>query len=193
MTRGSRSYYVKHGKIALFVFAGLMFLSIVIIANLQGGEKGGRLVFSGADATEEDEPRMINPRYYGTDSKNRPFSINAKNAVQKKNGDVLLEDINGDMLLNEKSWLALNATQGQIDKDAKEIVLSGEVSMFYEGGYEFRSSYAKIYPDSAQAEGNQPIQGQGPSGTLKADSFNVTDRGQTLYFKGNVNVKLYLK
>src|SRR5690606_15562614 len=122
-----------------------------------------------------------------------PFSVNAASAIQKTDGSVLLEQLEGDMLLNDKSWLALTANNGVIDKDANEIVLTGAVNMFYEGGYEFRSEYAKIYSDEGRAEGNLPVQGQSPGGTLKADSFRVTERGETLYFNGNVQVNLYLK
>lgn len=136
---------------------------------------------------------MKNPRYYGVDTKNRPFTITASSALQNKDGSVAIENVSADMMLKEETWLALTSNQGLIDKNGEDIELMGKVNMFYEGGYEFRSEYAKVLPEKGRAFGNQPVEGQSPTGTLQADSFDVTENGQYLNFKQNVKVILYLE
>lgn len=187
-----RSQWVLHGKRALLSLAALLGLSIVVVAMFNSGESGGRVVLSGNEKTDAAPPMMLNPRYHGVDNKNRPFTVTAKSALQNKDGSVAIEEVSGDMLMDEESWLAVNAKQGLIDKNGRDIELMGSVNMFYEGGYEFRSEYAKVLTDEGRAFGNQPIEGQCPSGTLQADSFEVTQNGQQLNFRQHVRVILYL-
>jgi lipopolysaccharide export system protein LptC len=187
-----RSLMVLQGKRVLLAVAVLLGISIIGIASFNSGESGGRVLLSSAEKTDDSVPVMVNPRYYGVDKKNRPFTVTAKTATQHKDGSVAIEGVQADMLLDKKSWLAISANKGVIDKTSKNIELTGSVNMFYEGGYEFRSEYAKVLTDEGRAYGNQPIEGQGPSGTLKAGNFDVTDNGQRLYFKGNVHVTLYM-
>jgi lipopolysaccharide export system protein LptC len=40
------------------------------------------------------------------------------------------------------------------------------------------------------AQGNQPVAAQGPFGTLTADGFRLTDRGQVVLFTGKARVVL---
>jgi lipopolysaccharide export system protein LptC len=187
-----RSLFVQQGKHALLGVAVLLGLSVVGVAMFNSGEKGGRVVLSGSEKKESAAPVMVNPRYYGVDKKNRPFTVTAKTATQNKDGSVAIESVQADMLLNQESWLALTATKGMIHKNNTDIELMGAVNMFYEGGYEFRSEYVKVLTNEGRAMGNQPVEGQGPSGIMKAQSFDVTENGQRLYFKGNVHVTLYL-
>lgn len=188
-----RSHAVQLSKQVLIGLAVILGLSIIVISNINSGEKGGRvLLSSGTEKDNNTNPLMINPRYHGVDSKNRPFTVIAQNALQKKDGSAVLEEVNADMLLKEETWLALNAHKGLIDKNGKDIELMGAVNMFYEGGYEFRSEYAKVLSDEGRVYGNQPVEGQGPRGTLRADSFDVTENGQIMNFKKNVHVTLYM-
>ena len=63
--------------------------------------------------------------------------------------------------------------------------------MFYDGGYEFRSDYAQVDIKEGAAYGDSPVEGQGPMGTLTADSFNITERGKVIRFNGSVKMTLY--
>lgn len=190
----NRSQIVQHGKKGLLGLAVLLGITIIAVASFNTGENSSRVVLSGAEEKKGTTPPiMVNPRYYGVDSKNRPFTVTASNALQNKDGTVVIEQVSADMLVKEQSWLALTAAHGLISKNGDEIELTGSVNMFYEGGYEFRSDYAKVLTNEGRAFGNLPVEGQGPSGTLQADSFDVTDNGQFLHFRKNVRVTLYLE
>lgn len=188
----SRSRYMMLGKRVLLGLAVVMGVSIVFISNYQGGEKGGRVVLSGAEKKAKTAAVMENPNYYGVDSQNRPFTISAKQAVQTDKDTIDLKQLQADMLLEESNWLSVSADDGQITQQGTQIILRNHVQMFYEGGYEFGSNYAKILPDHGIASGNQPIQGQGPTSTLLADSFEVKNHGEIIIFRNNVKTTLYL-
>lgn len=180
------------GKRALILLAVLMAVSIIAISNYNSGEKSGRVVLSGSEEKEKSQAVMVNPRYYGVDKKNRPFTVRASEATQQDAQNVALTNVAADILLEDTKWLAVTADQGNIVKQGEEILLKNNVYMFYEGGYEFRSNYAMIRPDTGYATGNQPIEGQGPSGTLQANNFEVLDYGDKLIFRQNVKMTLYL-
>lgn len=183
---------MRHGKHALLGLAALMALSIVVVSNYNSGEKSGRVVLSGNEQEKKSGGLMENPRYFGVDSKNRPFTVTAARATQVNPDVIALTSLQADMLLDESKWLAVSSDTGEILERGAEIRLQKNVSMFYEGGYEFRTDYATIKPDLGYASGAQPVEGQGPSGTLTADSFEVNDHGARLIFRNNVHMTLYL-
>ena len=188
----SRHSYLTLGKRTLLGLAAVMAISIVFISNYNSGEKSGRVVLSGAEKKGKSAAIMENPRYFGVDKENRPFTVTASKAVQTDEHIITLTSVQADMLLDAAKWLAVSADGGRIKSQGEEIELFTNVNMFYEGGYEFRSNYAMIRPNKGYASGNQPIEGQGPSGTLLADQFEVLDHGERMIFRDNVKTTVYL-
>lgn len=189
------THFVLLGKRALWLFALALLAALVAVVWINMGDEGGRITFSGAvpkGSRADEHDAMVRPRYQGVDSRNRPFTITADRAVQQDANTVLLEAVKADMTLEDSAWLALEARQGTYDIPTRHLTLRGDIHLFYEGGYEFRSEEARIDIPAGTAAGSQPVEGQGPSGILKADSFTVLDRGAVLRFNGHVHVTLYL-
>ena len=180
------------GKRALWVFAASLTLVIAVVSWMNSGDKGGRVVFTTEGGTGNALPAaMIRPRYQGLDAKNQPFTITADRASQVKDDHVLLENVNADLTLASGAWLAMSAAQGQYGTDTEMLVLKKNVQLFYEG-YTFITDYAEVDVANGTAQGNLPIEGQGPMGTLQAKRFNVLDRGAKIRFNDEVKVTLYL-
>ena len=193
LPKQSRRSYLLAGKHTLIGLAVLMGISIIFISNYNSGGKGGRVLLSGNEQPEKKgQSIMVNPRYFGVDSKNRPFNVSANEAEQIDKNNIGLKAVQADMLLDETKWLALTADQGKIKDQGNEIELQKNVQMFYEGGYEFRSDYVIVRPNQGYASGNQPVQGQSPTGTLEADSFEVVEHGDQMIFRNNVRTTIYL-
>lgn len=180
------------GKRALWVLAVLLTLILLAVALLNGGDKGARITLNQASSSAPQEPAIMSrPRYQGLDSDNHPFTITADRALQPDRETVNLENVSADIMLEQDAWMALTANAGTYGMAGKILRLKGGVSLFYEGGYEFRTEHAVINVATNTAEGDAPVEGQGRAGILKADSFKVLDRGKVLQFNGNVYVKLY--
>lgn len=140
----------------------------------------------------DDDLHMINPRYSGTDNKNRPFTITAARAVQDADtpARVRLDRIEASLDLIEGGELRLEAAEGAYDADAARLDLAGGISLYSDRGYELHAHAAQIDLEAGALVGTGPIHGQGPAGQLDADRLEVFDRGARLLFTGDVRVQL---
>lgn len=184
------AYFVALSKRVLWVAAALLLL---LLAWLSWGEstQGVRIVFSGVQKNASGLPVMLNPHYQGVDTSNRPFSITAKTATQTDTNNVTLEFPNGDITLQKNRWVSVQADLGLLNVTDKLLDLNNNVQMYYEGGYEMRTQWAQVDLKNATAWGNYPVEGQGPMGVLKANGFEVNDRGKRIRFTGAVQLTIY--
>ncbi len=177
---------------------GFLWFSIVgVIALLvytavdNSASDGARLVFSKMKEVGNIQNVMKNPYYHGLDKDNLPYSVLATQAIQQDADTVLLENIKADMSTKNGKWLAVHAGAGELKTSAKTLMLTKNVDMFYDGGYEFRSEHTFVDINKGSASGDMPITGQGPMGTLKANRFSVLNRGEVIIFEGAVKVVIY--
>lgn len=130
--------------------------------------------------------RMMNPRYVGSDSQDQPYTITADQALQVS-GDANVTDLTrpkGDITLNSGTWLSLTADAGTYRKKEQLLDLEGNVNLFHDGGYEILTKRAHIDLVKNNAEGNDPVTGQGPDTELSGEGFRVYDRGQRVIVTG---------
>lgn len=175
------------------LIAGLIALVFWISSN-NGNDDNTRIVFSGGAKSEALQNEMLKPHFQGMDDKDQPYTVIADKATQLDKDTVQLENIRADMLhskQSKESWMALNAGSGELHMEKRHMTLTGGVNLFYDGGYEFRSDHAQVDIAQGSAYGDSPIEGQGPMGTLKADRFEVEQRGKVLRFNGSVRMKIY--
>ncbi len=172
------------------LIAALVFLIIYIAIGNRTSDKV-RLVFSDIKQMEDLQNVMKNPDYQGFDNNNMPYRVLADQATQYDADTVLLNNIRADLMTKKGNWLALYSGAGKLHNTDKTLQLTKGVNMFYDGGYEFRSEMAFVDIAKGSASGNQPVNGQGPVGTIEAQRFSVYDRGDILIFEGSVKVVIY--
>lgn len=183
--------FVLFGRRLLWLLIFGMLALLVWIATDNSGNSGKRLVFTNAPQMEEVRNVMEKPHYQGLDEQNRPYTIIADRAVQADADNVTLQTLRADMMQGNGKWVALNAKNGAYNTKTKRLDLTNSVSLFYEGGYEMRTERAEVDVHSGSAYGDTFVEGQGPAGTLEADSFHVFDRGKVIRFTGSVKMKIY--
>jgi lipopolysaccharide export system protein LptC len=162
-------------------------------------------------------------KYDGVDAKNRPFSITAESASQPDNNPpadpkatvapgapianaqqtqpaapkadsiINLDHVVADMTMTDGAWVAVTADSGVYDRDASTVDLSGNVALFHDTGLQFQTDAAKVDLKNDTAQGDQPVEGQNPDGTLAADGFQVLNDGRTVIFLGRAYMKIYPK
>jgi len=163
----------------------------VVVWMASDNSESGRLVFSGVQNNLPLENIMMKPHYQGVDAQGQPYTVTADTATQKDAQTVLMKFIRADVTLKGGEWIAMDAGVGELNTTTKQLELTQRVNLFYEGGYEFRTERAHVDIDAGTVKGDMPIEGQGPAGTLKADSFELVDRGQVIRFNGSVITTLY--
>lgn len=185
--------FVIFGKHFLWALVAFIMALLVWIASDNTGSDSRRIVFTNLPQQTAIDAQnvMMKPRYQGLDAHNQPYTVVADKATQVDANTIAMENIRADMVQNDGRWIALNAKAGVLNSQTRQLDLTGSVNLFYEGGYEMRTDHAHVDIPKGSAYGDSHVEGQGPVGTLEADSFQVHDRGQVIQFEGAVKVRLY--
>jgi lipopolysaccharide export system protein LptC len=149
------------------------------------------LTFSSIQTDASEKPQMLNPRFQGLDTSNQPYYITADTATQASENIVLLDNVNGDITLNDGGWVSITAQTGTIFTEKDELLLERDVHLVMGDGNEFISDKAILYMKESVIEGDQPIKGQGPSGTIDAGGFRVEQGGKKILFNKRVKLIIY--
>jgi lipopolysaccharide export system protein LptC len=187
------SRFVHWMKVLLPTTAVIMLILIMAWPHFQMKDSRFRIGFTTLKLTGGQDKSMINPRFLGTDKKTKPFSVTADIAknIMVDASVVELEMPKADITLPDGSWLVLTANSGVFDKNKKMLELRKKVNLFHDSGYEFRTSAADVDLTKGLAQGNQPISGQGPFGSLKSEGFRLIDKGRIIHFTGKSKLIMY--
>ncbi len=63
--------------------------------------------------------------------------------------------------------------------------------LFHDSGYELNTNVANLNLSKGTAEGNVPIIGHGPNGTIRGSGFKIIGRGKKIIFMGKSKIVLY--
>ncbi len=127
---------------------------------------------------------MLNPRFTGFDSEDRPFNLTADTARRSQ------EDVNiiflENPVLEDGVGAHVDAKSGVFNRTESTLSLDGDVNINDTSGYKFRTQNALVFLNENRVEGVTPLVGVGPSGRLRADSYSVLDNGEKIVLVGNV-------
>ena len=180
-------------KLLLPSIAAVLVILVAIWPQIQPRTASLPLAAVSISQEELDNLAMVNARYIGLDGGSRPYTVTADMATQvsPKSDHIQLHSPKADITLENGTWIALTAENGDYRKDAQTIELEGDVNLFHDAGYEFHSESAFIDLGSGNAFGFEPVAGQGPFGTLKSIGFQVLDKGERIVFTGPARLVLY--
>lgn len=179
--------------------AGLPAGALILVGLMVGWsqfetqDSGVQLTFAQPGEVAGSELGMRNARYVASDQNDQPYVITAQDASHTEAEPTLVDltDMQADILMNEGHWVMISAAEGMFDRLGQVLLLDGGINIFSDRGYEFRTESALIDLSQGIATSETEIDGQGPFGVIRADRFRVTDRGQHMYFNGNVRMTLY--
>ncbi|WP_083607632.1 LPS export ABC transporter periplasmic protein LptC [Thalassospira sp. TSL5-1] len=182
------------------IAAGLLALVVLWPQIEQVQESGFHLGFSSSPDDLMENVAMSNPRFFGVDTKRQPFTVTATEAIeQRKDGEgamehVMLEQPQADMTMTDGSWVALTANKGFYTESKSRLDLNGAVNMYHDKGFEIHTNSAEIKLKDGNASGTEPVDGQGPFGTIKSDSgFELENKGSVIHFLGKSKLKVFEK
>jgi lipopolysaccharide export system protein LptC len=151
-----------------------------------------RLGFPAIDLREARELRMLNPRYAGIDRFNRPYVVTSAIGRQVPNRDDLmsLEQPKAEMTMHRGASVVVTAATAMYQSQAQLLDLFDDVNLVHENGTRFVTRTAHVDVSANTAEGHDPVVGHGPSGDIAAQGFRILDKGDTIIFTGNSNLRL---
>lgn len=141
-------------------------------------------------ATGTDQGSMLKAHYQGLDDAGRPFTMTAAKAVQTDADTVLLTKPAGDITLKSGTWIMVQSRDGQYHAKAQTLDLANHVVLYRDDGTTVRTSEAAVNLKTSDAIGHQRVNADGPFGTLDAEGFVMTDKGQRLHFTGPAKLVL---
>jgi len=191
--RSSYSRFVSFMKFVLPAAAVVLLVSLFIYSGFFNRDDKLDITFRDI-ATQNDDLRMVSPRVSGLNKQGRPYELSADTATQDtgKPNLVRLENIDADMKLDpENGWLTMNAAKGLLDTDRQTLKLDDRVDLFTTQGYEFHAKSANVNFDKGTLESDSEVWGQGPLGSLRADSMSADNSTETINFQGRVKATIY--
>lgn len=146
--------------------------------------------------TVGENARMINPRFSGRDEAGAPFIVTADTAIRRRGEALNLTELENpridfEMLeaIDEDADGVL-ARSGLYDSEARTLDLDTDVRFRTRSGYLFRSEQARVYLGQDRVVGDSAVEGVGPMGRIRADSYEVLDGGDHVVFTGNVIARI---
>jgi lipopolysaccharide export system protein LptC len=143
----------------------------------------------------ENDLAMVKPRLTGQDNDGNPFVITADAAIQdaKNPKRAQLKKVEADFSMGAKGWLNANAASGLVDMNAGTLQLSGGINVFSDDGYELHTASAALDIKRGMVHGHEPVTGQGPLGTMRADEFHFDRASNHLLLQGHVQNVIFGK
>ena len=140
----------------------------------------------------EDAEEMVNPRFTGRDSSGDPYMLTAESAVRDRNNlaRIALDAPKLSFFTTEVPGSIVLADEGLYDRKADTLELQGNVRLETANGYRFATSIAQVLISEGRVIGVAAIEGEGPTGFLKAESFEIAEGGDRVAFRGRVRARL---
>ncbi|MEM6490346.1 MAG: LPS export ABC transporter periplasmic protein LptC [Pseudomonadota bacterium] len=191
--RASRSYsqFVTAAKYTLPVIA---LSAIAAIALWPSIEQAARVQvgFAKLDISDLQNSPMLNALFQSTDDDDRPYRVAAIAATPSAVGPDLVEldQPSGSLQLDNGGEFFVSAQTGLFDRAARRLELFGDVELASHDGHALRTTMAMVDLSSGFAEGQTPVDGDGPSGAIVSEGFQVVDGGAIVVFTGRARAVL---
>ena len=183
--------FVTVMKRALPLAAGALIAIVIVYAMLP--RQSDKLSFAYERMGKIDNDlAMLKPRLTGADRKGHPFVITADAAIQQAANvkRATLMNVQADLTLEQGRWLNATARKGFVDMDKGSLALSGGIAVFSDDGYELHTASADVDLKKGLFKGSVEVTGQGPAGTLRADSFEIDRNSNQIVLIGHVQMTI---
>jgi lipopolysaccharide export system protein LptC len=150
--------------------------------------------FANFNAKGVDTQSVVNPRYYGTDDKNQPYTVTAEIGTQV---DTVLQAFSlthpvADLTRYSGPGMVVDSDQGVFLQKDNALDLYGNVSLMQDKGYEVHSESAHVDIGPGNAQGDEFTHGAGPAGSAEGEGFRLWDRGDRIMFTGKAHALLHM-
>lgn len=186
------SRFVRIMKITLPLVAFSLVVLVVLYSTFGRDSQNFKIAFEQRGGGNDDR-QLKAPRLTGTDGKGQPFTVTATAATQApgKSQRMTFENVDGDITMQDKSWLALQATRGMMDGEAKTLDLYDTINIYTDKGYECHTNSARYDFGAGVLQGQHDINCQGPLGIITAKSFEGLKDPGRMTFLGGVQTIIY--
>lgn len=132
------------------------------------------------------ENRLLNANFSSTDSKDRPFTINASEAVQENNNPdvILLQNPRGTLRIDDAETGKAESKNGLYEQTRQFLTLNDDVVITRTDGTILRTQTLSIDLFNNEAKTDVPVTIDGPQGHLTAQGMDIQQNGLVTIFPG---------
>ncbi|MCR9269981.1 MAG: hypothetical protein NXH72_08350 [Hyphomonadaceae bacterium] len=178
-------------------FIGLLRMAFVAGAAISAGVIIGPIAattLNGAgqqiDQLAGDEVvTMVNARFTGRNVVGDAYVITAEEA-RRRRADPSVINLTNPRLVDDKGT-QVSAPVGVFYQNTEYLDLFQDVKVRDREGYEFTTTAARVFVQEGRVQGLEPLNGIGPLGDVRADSYEIEDEGDRVIFRGNVDLTIY--
>ena len=182
---------VLWSKRLLPVFALLLLGSVAMWPELADLFDSTRVAYRrGGLSAELQAGKLLNIRYHGIDTHNRPYTVTAEQATQAGPERVNLVQPKGDVVSENGSWTYTESRQGVYIQHAGLLDMSNDVALYRDSGVVLHTQSVAMDLKAGAASGDQPTHAEGPFGTLDSQGFALVDKGDVIQFDGKSRLVL---
>lgn len=184
------SKFVRHMRLMLPIVA------LVIIAVLFAWPNMKTQNIPSVENEQEKQTsgrkELINPVFESVDSKNQPYKVIAKKAIQGETDDnlIILEEPIGNIKLSSGEVLDIKSKNGAYKQDSQRLFLEGTVELLYDSKYKLETTELDIDMKASQAWSEKDVRATGPMGVLDAKGLEARNEEGILIFAGPAKLVL---
>ena len=188
----------RHTRVVGWLKVALPLMALAILATLfllgDRVDPGASLPYAEVDLeSRAREPRMTAPSYAGITSDGAALTLTAKEARPSAEGPAKAQDLQLALVTPDGGTTILRAATAVMDQTARQLLLSGGVTVTTGTGYTVQSAEVVAELDRSGLESRGEVTATGPVGDIRADGMilrqdNGTPGAYVLVFKGGVRL-----
>ncbi|MEM1088102.1 MAG: LPS export ABC transporter periplasmic protein LptC [Pseudomonadota bacterium] len=132
---------------------------------------------------------MVNARFTGRNVAGEAFEITADTARRRRN-DPSIIDLENPRLVDQLGTI-VTAPTGTYHQNDEYLDLFEDVRVVDSEGYAFNTTAARAFVRDGRVQGLEPLEGSGPLGDVRADTYEILDDGDRVVLRGNVDMTIY--
>jgi len=139
-----------------------------------------------AKKTLSGRKELLNPVFESVDSKNQPYKVIAKRAIQGETDEnlIMLEQPTGKVTIQSGEILDVIAINGAYRQDIHRLFLKGAVELVYGDQYKLETEELDIDMKQSQAWSKHNVRATGSIGVLTAAGLEARNNEGLLIFTG---------
>lgn len=178
MVRYMRFALVAAAIITLGIFLGF------IARNAYDRALGNSVAITG-----DQTVAMVNPRFTGRDGSGQLYIITSETAQQRRENEHLIDLVNPKLV--DSFGGEVTAPRGLYDRVNETLDLYEDVLLVDAEGYVFNSTHAQVFPQTGRVIGVEPLDGTGPLGDIRSDSYELDRESGIVTFVGRVKTIIF--
>lgn len=168
-------------------------LCLAIIVALGGWAAMSTFLWRSDTKVKSDaDIRMLNPNFQGRTEAGRPFLVTAASAV-RDNADPNRVTLDKPVLVVDAGgpkWTKVTSASGVYHEDTHMLDLRGHVTLDDYRGNHLLTEHALADTRKDNVDGDVPISGHGPLGSVDASSYSLQNGGAVISFAGRVKTRI---